>query len=89
MKPSSETSLIPPALVAQIEAAADEEHRTAADVIRDALERYLVQMHGRTNPTPAPRRSPAEAAARMRARRIGNILPEGVSIRDLMTHGRA
>jgi len=43
------------------------------------------------HPTPpdAARRTPAEAAARMRASRAGNILPEGVAIRDLMTHGRA
>jgi hypothetical protein len=33
--------------------------------------------------------SPQEAAARMRAARPGNQLPEGVSIRDLMTYGRA
>jgi hypothetical protein len=33
--------------------------------------------------------SPQEAAARMRAARPGNQLPPGVSIRDLMTHGRA
>ena len=35
------------------------------------------------------RRTPAEAAARIRASRASNILPEGVDIRDLMTHGRA
>ncbi len=33
--------------------------------------------------------SPREAAARMRAARAGNPLPPGLSIRDLMTHGRA
>jgi len=33
--------------------------------------------------------SPQEAAARMRAARAGNQLPPGVSIRDLMTYGRA
>lgn len=33
--------------------------------------------------------SPQEAARRMRAARPGNQLPPGVSIRDLMTHGRA
>lgn len=33
--------------------------------------------------------SPREAAARMRAARPGNTLPPGISIRDLMTHGRA
>jgi hypothetical protein len=37
----------------------------------------------------APDLSPQEAAARLRAARPGNRLPEGVSIRDLMVHGRA
>ena len=31
----------------------------------------------------------AEAAARLRERRKGTVLPDGVTIRDLMTHGRA
>jgi hypothetical protein len=39
MKPSSDTKLtIPPALAAEIQAAADEEHRPALDVLRDAVE---------------------------------------------------
>ncbi len=33
--------------------------------------------------------SPREAAARLRVARPGNPLPEGVSIRELMVHGRA
>ncbi|HUB14940.1 MAG TPA: hypothetical protein VMB34_23540 [Acetobacteraceae bacterium] len=33
--------------------------------------------------------SPQQAAARMRAARPANELPPGVSIRDLMTYGRA
>lgn len=33
--------------------------------------------------------SPQEAAARMRAARVGRKLPPGVTIRDLMTYGRA
>jgi hypothetical protein len=33
--------------------------------------------------------SPHEAAAQMRAARSGNPLPQGVSIRDLMSYGRA
>ncbi|HWC91462.1 MAG TPA: hypothetical protein VG433_17455 [Pirellulales bacterium] len=32
---------IPPALLAQVHAAAQEEHRPADEVLRDALERYL------------------------------------------------
>lgn len=34
-------------------------------------------------------RTPAAAAARMRRSRAGNVLPDGVTIRELMTHGRA
>ncbi len=35
------SSLIPPALLAQVKAAAEEEHRPLADVVRDAIERYV------------------------------------------------
>ena len=42
MKPSSDTQVsIPPTLIAEVQAAADEEHRPADDVVRDALESYL------------------------------------------------
>jgi hypothetical protein len=40
-------------------------------------------------PLPAPKRTPAEAAARMLANRKLHPLPEGMTIRDLMTYGRA
>ena len=33
--------IIPPALLAEIQAAADDEHRPAAEVVREALEAYL------------------------------------------------
>ena len=65
MKRRSDTDLISPGLVAEIQAAAAAEHRSAADIVQEALERYLVQ------------------------RRKGTVLPDGVTIRDLMTHGRA
>ena len=42
MTPGSDTDLaIPPALAAEIQAAADDEQRPAAEVVRDALEGYL------------------------------------------------
>jgi hypothetical protein len=52
MDSDSSTDLaIPPALAAQIQAAAEEEHRPAIDVLRDALVRYLresrPERHGR------------------------------------------
>jgi hypothetical protein len=88
MKPASDELIIPPALAAQILAAADDEHRPAAEVVQEALERYLAQRRENVNTTPA-RRTPAEAAARLLERRKGTLLPDGVTIRDLMTHGRA
>ena len=33
--------VIPPSLAARIQTAAAEEHRTAADLLRDAMDRYL------------------------------------------------
>ena len=43
MKPetSSNSFALPPALLAEVEAAADEEHRPVADVVRDLVERGL------------------------------------------------
>lgn len=82
--------VIPPTLAAEIQAAADDEHRTADDLVRDALERYLTDWRKRTaHAQEKPRRTSAEAAARLRESRKGNVLPDGVTIRDLMTHGRA
>jgi len=89
--PGGNTDLIiPPELAADIQAVADGEHRPAADVVRDALERYLTDRskptrHSKENPT----QTPVEAAARLRELRKGNVLPDGVTIRDLMTHGRS
>ena len=41
MKPNIGSGLtIPPALVAKLQAVADEEHRPAMDVLRDAIEGY-------------------------------------------------
>jgi hypothetical protein len=37
----SHSLVLPPALVAEIEAAAAEEHRSALDVIQDAVTRYV------------------------------------------------
>jgi hypothetical protein len=76
---------VPPALAAQLRAAAAKQHRQLPDVLRDAVELYLNQLR----PLPLAQRSPAEAAARMRTSRPGNKLPDGITIRDLMTYGRA
>jgi hypothetical protein len=43
MKPESspDTLAIPPALLADIEAAAEQEHRAPGELVREALERYM------------------------------------------------
>jgi hypothetical protein len=89
--PGGATNLvIPPALAAAIQAAAEDEHRTTDDLVRDALERYLTDWRNRTgHGQKKAGKTPVEAAARLRELRKGNVLPDGVTIRDLMTHGRA
>jgi Arc/MetJ-type ribon-helix-helix transcriptional regulator len=88
------TSLVlPPALLAEVEAAALEAHRQASDVVREAVEHYLTQSRqskntASTDHTPA-RLTAAEAVERILEERTGNVLPEGVTIRELMTYGRA
>jgi len=48
MKPGSDITLtIPPALAAEIQAAADEEHRPAIEVLRDAVEGYRKEQRWR------------------------------------------
>ena len=77
--------LSPPALAARLAAAAADQHRQPRDVLRDAVESYLQALQ----PLTPAQRSPAEAVARMRSSRASNKLPEGVTIRDLMTYVRA
>jgi hypothetical protein len=49
MKRGNDTSLaIPPALAAEIQAAADEERRPAVDVLRDALDTYRKERRWRS-----------------------------------------
>jgi hypothetical protein len=92
------------ALLAEIQAAADEEHRSAQAVLQDAMEVYLRQRRReeemsaterevmaatRTGRQPTLRRTPAEAAARMLARRPLRRLPEGETVRSMIEYGRA
>jgi hypothetical protein len=79
---------IPPALVARLQAAAEEQHRSAQDVLRDAVGLYLRVLHP-LSPEVASRRLPAEAAARMRRAREGNARLDDATMRELITHGRA
>jgi hypothetical protein len=90
MEPVSENPAfaIPPALLAEVEAAAELEHRPAVDLVKAALERYLAERQSAVE-TPVPKRTAAEAVERMLEQRKGNVLPEGVTIRRLLTYGRA
>ena len=48
MPPGNDTEFtIPPALAAEIQAAADEEHRPALDVLRDAVDGYRKEQRWR------------------------------------------
>jgi hypothetical protein len=77
---------IPPALAAQLQAAADEQHRPAREVLRDAVEEYLRAWRPLAS---SNRRSPAEAAARIMRARQGNARLDDAALRELMTYGRA
>jgi metal-responsive CopG/Arc/MetJ family transcriptional regulator len=83
---------LPPALLAEVEAMAAGEHRSARDILREAVESYVQARRpfaGVNGVSATPQRSAQEAAARMLERRKLHSLPEGISIRDLMTFGRA
>jgi predicted transcriptional regulator len=59
--------------------------RSPDEVVQEALalwQAHQVRRQKRTHP-------PAEAAARIRELRKGNLLPEGETIRNLIDHGRA
>jgi len=81
----------PAALLAQVQAVAVEEHRPTTEIVREAVERYLEsrRAHGGASTENAARAEKGlAAAAQIRELRKGNILPEGVTIRDLITEGR-
>jgi len=84
-------TLVPLGLLAELEAAADEEHREPGELIREAVTRYLEERRTRQCMVPktSPTRTPAEAATRILELRKGNILPPGVTISDLIDFGRA
>jgi hypothetical protein len=85
--------LIPPALLAEVEAMAAAEHRPAHEMVREAVERYIrdrqISATPLAEPVARPKRTPQEAAARLLELRKGNFLPEGMTIRDMQTYGRA
>lgn len=83
---------LPDILLAEVQAAAEEEHRPTSDIVREAVERYLKQRHASANTSVAKNGETEKglaAAARIRELRKGNLLPAGVTIRDLINEGRA
>ena len=90
MKSESPTdSLVPPDLLAEVQTVAEEEHREPRELVREAVTRYLEQRRVKRGATPEPEHTPAEAAARILELRKGNLLPPGVTIKDLINFGRA
>jgi hypothetical protein len=81
-------TLVPPDLLVEVEAAAEEERREPREPVREAVTRYLEQRRVRRGQAPEPIHTPAEAVARILELRKGNLLPPGVTIRDLINFGR-
>ena len=82
--------LIPSALLEQIEALAGAERRPVREMLCEAVESYLQERRSRGGfGVSASSRTPQQVAARIRELRRGNVLPDGVTLRELMTYGRA
>ncbi len=84
---------LPATLLAEVEAVAEEEHRPVSDVVREAVERYLRRPRpyapAEQSDQAPDKLTAAEAIERILQQRKGNVLPDGVTIRELMTYGRA
>jgi Arc/MetJ-type ribon-helix-helix transcriptional regulator len=61
--------------------------RSADEIVREAVAFW--EEHQMRRSAPKLKRTPAEAVARILERRKHHKLPEGETIRDLMTYGRA
>ena len=82
-------TLVPPDLLVEVEAAAEEERREPRELVREAVTRYLEQRRARRGTALESIHTPAEAAARILELRKGNLLPPGMTIDDLINFGRA
>ncbi len=82
-------SLIPNDLLERVEELAAAEQRTSSDVLREAVQSYLHERRARIDAQIAPRRDLQEVVDRILESRKGRVPPEGETIRDLMTYGRA
>ena len=77
---------LPPDQEAHLAALAASTVRSADELVQEAL--ALWERRGECQ-TPRPKHTPAEAAARIRELRKGVVLPEGETIKGLISHGRA
>jgi hypothetical protein len=91
--PASENTLIPAALLEQVKAMAEAESRSPGEILRDAIELYRRDHLALAEPVKDPAVeapcSPREAVARILERRRYRQMPDGMTIRDMMTLGRA
>ena len=81
----TDTLTIPPALENEIRVAAAIAHRPPEMIVSDALEQYLAELRTRPAPNAEAR---AAAAARIREQRKDNLLPDGMTIEDVIAWGR-
>jgi hypothetical protein len=81
-------TLVPPDLLVEVEAAAKEERRQPRELVSEAVTRYLEERRARRDQAPEAVHTPAEAVARILELRKGNLLPPGVTIKDLINFGR-
>ena len=75
---------LPPDQEAHLAALAASAGRSPGEIVQEAVTLW----EKRQMPPTPPKRTPQEAAARMLERRKLHPLPEGMTIRDLMTYGR-
>jgi predicted transcriptional regulator len=85
MKSASEdnTLPLPPALLAQVQAAAEAEHRPTREIFREAVEHYLKNRDA----APGQKRARADVIRELLAFGKGRKL-EGMSIREMIDEGR-
>jgi hypothetical protein len=81
-----DTLEMPTGWLAEVKALAAEEHRPVADLVREIVDRYIEE---RRSAVRIAQHTPADAAARILELRKGNFLPDGETIKDLISHGRA
>ena len=88
MDQSSDDPILSSTLLAEIEAVAVLESRSSRDLLQEIVERFLQDRRENGSAEVKSTLSPKEAARLMLERRPFNKLPEGMTIREMMTYGR-